>query len=304
MPEKYAPILLFTFKRLDTLQKTLEALKQNYLANESDLFIFSDAGTDKKADEEVNNVRKYLRTITGFKSITIIESTENKGLAKSIITGVSQIIDIHEKVIVLEDDLVTSRNFLSFMNQALEFYDNNTSIISISGYNMTIKAKSNYPFDVYFALRSASWGWATWKNKWIGIDWDVKDFKEFSSNKNSINLFNGMGSDMFGMLKNQQNGLNNSWAIRYCYHQFKHKLYSVYPIVSKTRNIGFGENATHTIQKYNRFDVKLDHSDSNNFKFSSEIILNDDIIKEFKALNGLRNRLKSKIKNFINITNH
>ena len=288
-----APILLFTYKRLNTLQQTVAALQQNFLANQSDLFIFSDAAKNDSDKILVTEVRTYLKTISGFKSIHIIEADKNNGLATSIINGVTQVIKKYGKVIVLEDDLITSYNFLAFMNKSLEYYKNNPGIISISGYNMGVKEKKNinYPYDIFFAKRAASWGWATWSKKWDNIDWNIVDFKIFSKDKIKIKAFNEWGSDMFSMLRKQQLKKNDSWAIRYCYHQFKNNMFCVYPLNSKVRNIGFDIHATHTTQKYNRFDVSLDNSDNLDFNFTNKIILNDKIFKQFKALNGIRQRI-------------
>lgn len=117
-----APIVLFTFKRLDTLFQTVEALQNNRLSINSDLIIFSDAGRNEEEKIAVAAVREYINTISGFRSVTINVAANNKGLAKSIIDGVSSILEQYETVIVLEDDLVISPNFLEYMNQALTFY--------------------------------------------------------------------------------------------------------------------------------------------------------------------------------------
>lgn len=108
---KLAPIVLFTYKRHDTLKLTVEALQQNFLAEQSDLYIFSDAGKCENDEKAVKAVRDYIHSITGFKSVILNESLTNKGLAKSIIDGVSQVLQIHETVIVLEDDLVSTNRF-------------------------------------------------------------------------------------------------------------------------------------------------------------------------------------------------
>src|SRR5450432_3087187 len=118
---KLAPILLFAYKRLDTLRQTVGALQQNYHASESELFIFSDGAKTSEEEHTINDIRTYIRTINGFKSINVFEAGSNKGLANSIIDGVNMIMQDHKKVIVLEDDLVTSPNFLAYMNQSLEF---------------------------------------------------------------------------------------------------------------------------------------------------------------------------------------
>ena len=156
---KYAPIVLFCYKRLETLIQTVEALQKNYLASESDLIVFSDAARSESDAVQVNAVRDYIKDISGFRSLSVNYARENKGLAASIIYGVSSVLEEHEHVIVLEDDLITSLNFLNFMNNALMHYEDNQQILSISGYSPAVEGlKDN---DVYFTQRSSSWGWAT-----------------------------------------------------------------------------------------------------------------------------------------------
>ena len=141
--KEIAPICLFTYNRLEETIQTVAALKNNFLANKSELFIFSDGAKNKNVEQKIKQVRKYLKTITGFKNITIYESSKNKGLANSIIDGVTKIIETYGKIIVLEDDLVTSPNFLNFMNQALEFYHYNNRIYSVSGYTLNLPSLKN-----------------------------------------------------------------------------------------------------------------------------------------------------------------
>lgn len=298
MINEYAPIILFVYNRIQNTINTINTLKANNLANESDLYIFSDAPKNEQAFDAVKQVRAYIKTINGFKSIIIIEQETNVGLANSIIGGVTQVINKYGKAIVLEDDLLLSANFLDFMNTALDYYQHNPSILSISGYNMAIKPPKQTVFDVFFAGRAASWGWATWAHKWQGINWEVSDFKSFSKNKKQIKQFNYNGSDMFNMLKKQQAGLINSWAIRYCYHQFKNNLYTVYPMVSKVKNIGFGADATHTnIPRYNRFDCLLDTTNKTEFNYSKNVYINPLIMKQFRGVNGIVQRIISKLLN-------
>ena len=297
--QSLSPIILFTYNRLDELEQTVNALKKAKLAAESILYAFSDGPKTAEDKSSVEEVRMYLNSITGFRKVILKFSDNNKGLASSIISGVSSVLAEHKKAIILEDDLLVSTNFLVFMNQGLDYYQNNPKILSICGYNMGIsKRKSDkYQYDAFFAQRSSSWGWATWYNQWQGIDWEVRDFDTFSKDKKKIREFNAYGSDLFRMLKRQKEGQVNSWAIRYNYHQYKHGLYSIFPLFSKIKNIGFSEQATHTNQKYNRFDVVLDNTSENNFKFQDDITLNTEILKQFRGMNSITNRIKFKIKN-------
>jgi hypothetical protein len=290
-----SPILLFAFRRPDTLIRTVAALQQNDLAKESELFVFSDAAKNAADRAKVGEVRKYIRTITGFKSVHIFESTENKGLGNSIIEGVTRIINEQGKVIVLEDDLVTSRNFLSFMNQGLDFYRDHPAVFSIGGYTRPVDGLNEK--EVYFTKRASSWGWATWKEKWQPVDWEVKDYDRFRNDKEAKKGFNRMGSDMAGMLDKQMRGEINSWAIRWCYHQFKKDLVTVYPARSKVRNIGFAGSASHTRAARNGFGTELDETDNTGFNFPDKIELDKNIIKQFTKPYSIPERIKYKLLN-------
>ncbi|WPO79089.1 sugar transferase [Flavobacterium sp. KACC 22761] len=294
-----APVVLFTYKRIDTLKKTVEALKKNKLAIKTDLFVFSDAAKNENDKEAVDNVRSYIRSINGFKTIKIKESLLNKGLACSIIEGVSEVLAHHKKVIVLEDDLVSSANFLNYMNAALEFYNAKKKVFSITGFSIPIK-KHSQTGDIYFTLRSSSWGWATWNDRWSDIDWEVKDYNEFKHDKENRKRFSKMGSDMANMLDRQMNGEINSWAIRWCYYQFKNNLFSVHPLVSKVENVGFNsQDASNTKEKYNRYRTILDDGEKTNFKFTNDISLNPKIISQFVKPFSIVTRIKYKLIHFL-----
>ncbi|MFC6876172.1 sugar transferase [Flavobacterium myungsuense] len=287
---KLAPIVLFTYKRLDTLKKTINALASNSLALESDFIIYSDGPKNSLEEEVICEVRKYLKTISGFKTITIYESPLNKGLANSIINGVTEIINIHKKAIVLEDDLITSENFLYFMNSALEFYENNENVFSISGYGLKITIPKNYEYDVYFTPRGMSWGWATWKERWESVDWEIKDYQEFKSNRNDQKNFAVGGSDLCSMLEKQIARKIDSWAIRWYFNQYKKNQLTVYPIQSKVLNLGFDYLATHT-NAYNRYKTVFDTSRNENFIFARKVITNPVIFKSFKSYFGFSSRI-------------
>ena len=292
-----APIVLFTYIRLDILKKCIHNLLECPLASESELYIFSDGSKEKEHENNVNRVREFIREIKGFKKIIITESDTNIGLANSIINGVNQIINKFQKVIVLEDDLLVSKNFLSYMNQALEFYSNNNLIFSISGYSPNIEGINEN--DVYFTNRSSSWGWATWIDRWNLVDWNVNDYEKFSNDLISKNKFNKMGSDMTWMLNKQMNGEINSWAIRWCFSQFKNNLFTVFPAKSKVLNIGFGsELATHTKESNNSYFTLLDESSNTTFNFSNKVNLNDRIISQFVKSYSFKSRLKNKLLNY------
>lgn len=251
-----APVVIFTFNRLNHTKKTIEALKKNMLASESEIFIFSDGAGNKEDERKVIEVRKYLKKVDGFKSVSLVKSEKNKGLANSVINGVTEIINEYGKVIVLEDDLITSKYFLKYMNESLSLYENREDIWSISGYTPNIKIPEYYKDDIYLIKRGSSWGWATWKDRWKLNDWDIDDYKDFRVNKKMIKEFNLAGSDMAPMLNDQMEGRINSWAIRWVYNQFKQNMWTVYPISSFVENIGMDLSGTHSATT-NKYDVSL-----------------------------------------------
>jgi len=288
-----SPIVLFTYLRLETLQKTVNALAANFYALDSDLIIFSDGAKYQKDESEVKEIRTYLKTIVGFKSLVIHESSTNKGLATSIIQGVSSVLKEYPSAIVLEDDLITSSNFLIFMNRALTYYQGNPKVLSISGFSPIIKGLGEN--EVYFTQRSSSWGWACWADRWSKIDWTCKFYDEFRINSKMKSKFNAMGSDMSLMLKRQMEGNINSWAIRFCFHQFQHNLFSVHPAVSKVQNVGFDELSTNTKFYSTRFSSELDQAESKDFCFENQVYLDNKIIKQFVKYNTIAARIRYRL---------
>ncbi len=277
---KYAPIALFTYNRLAHTKNTIEHLLKNDLAKVSDLYVFSDGAKTKEDEIKVSQIREYLNQIEGFKSITKVFQPSNKGLANSIIEGVSEILKKHETIIVLEDDLVTSKYFLSYMNNALHFYNPKTTW-SISGYTHNMKKPEGYKYDTYLAYRSCSWGWATWKQNWEKTDWEVKDFNSFITNHDLQNKFNQGGNDVTVMLLKQQQGKINSWAIRFNYASFKNNLPTVYPCISLINNRGIDGTGTH-MRKSKKYDSFF--KDSNKIDtFCPEDIIHPDIQRKFKS---------------------
>lgn len=297
---KLAPIALFVYNRLDHTQKTIESLEDNILAKESDLIIFSD-GSRKNGDEDVvNDIRTYLKSIKGFKSVKIVERVENFGLAKNIILGVTDLLDKFGKIIVLEDDLLTSKNFLCYMNQSLVAYKDRNDIFSISGYTGELPSLKKYNSSTYLSYRPSSWGWATWKNQWNNVDWDIKDYDEFIENREEKKKFNRGGIDMTRMLKHYKEGKNKSWAIRWAYAMHIQDKFSIYPSLSKVQNIGFGKNATHCVG-INIYKTKLDTSSLCDFDFFEEKEPNAQLVKEFKYQYSYRNKLVKKLLNIFTV---
>ncbi len=233
-----APIALFVYNRVKELQRTVEALRQNKLSIESELFIFCDAADSAVGVEKADRVRSYLKSIEGFKAVNIVERDRHLGLAQSIISGVTEIVDRYGKIIVLEDDLVTSPYFLQFMNDGLGVYENEDSVLNICGY--TFPVKGILP-ETFFLRGVDCLGWATWKRGWDLFEKDgaklLKELKE----KRLEREFNFNNCYNFSkMLKDQVAGKNDSWAVRWYASAFLNNKLALYSGRSLVLHIGYG----------------------------------------------------------------
>ncbi|MFI4937135.1 MAG: glycosyltransferase family 2 protein [Candidatus Berkiellales bacterium] len=249
-----APIALFVYKRLNNTKQTIQALLDNKLVKESDLFIFSDAAKDPQSQTAVNEIRKYLDTISGFKTVKIIHREQNYGLAKSIISGVSDIVNRFNKVIVLEDDLVVSPYFLQFMNEGLDLYQQDEQVASIHGYALPVNKALP---ETYFLRGADCWGWATWQRAWNKFEPDGQILLAKLKASALIPEFDFYCSSHYAkMLADQIAGKNNSWAVRWYASAFVNHMYTLYPGKSLVRNVGMDSSGEHCITT-NVMDVEL-----------------------------------------------
>jgi hypothetical protein len=240
---KPAPIALFAYKRRSHLQATVDSLARNPEAARSRLIVFSDGPKTAADAASVEDVRAYIAEITGFLDVTVIARTSNLGLAASIIDGVTHVLRDHDRLIVLEDDMLVSPHFLSYMNDGLACYEANESVASIHGYM--------YPTSIAlpetFFLRGADcWGWATWRGAWRHFNPDGKYLATQLEKRGLMRDFEHKGAAPFrDMLERQIAGLNDSWAIRWHAACYLDGLYTLYPGASLVHNIGNDGSGTH-----------------------------------------------------------
>jgi len=302
MIETQAPLALFVYNRGDHTQSVLDRLCQNLLIEKTPLFIFSDAPKGPKDSPQVERVRGILRKYNHLGELRIVEREENYGLSRSIITGVTELLNRYGKVIVLEDDLVTSPYFLKFMNGALNHYENDQRIMSVSGFNFPTSKKvppEYYPHDVYLSRRNTSWGWATWKDRWEKVDWEISDYDDFLRDKKAQMSFDLGGSDLTKMLIAQMEGRIDSWAIRFAYAHFRQGGYSLVPTRSYIYNIGHDGSGTHC-------KAGTGYEDETNVSkkhvtFPGKLEPDDIVLDAYRKvyLPGLKGHVKSIIKKII-----
>jgi hypothetical protein len=231
-----APIALFTYNRPVHTRKTVEALQKNKLSAQSDLIVFSDGPKEGGSGEQIEQVRNYLKTIQHFNSVKIVERKSNYGLSANILDGVQQIISQYGKVIVMEDDQVTSPFFLDFLNEGLRLYENDENVISIMGHLYPVNEKLP---ETFFLRGADCFGWATWKRGWDLFQPDGSLLLKRLIESKQTKEFEFDGSYPFmQMLTDQIAGKTNSWAIRWHASAFLANKYTLYPGKSLLSNIG------------------------------------------------------------------
>lgn len=254
---KNAPVVLFTYNRPEHTRRTIEALAANELADETELFVFSDAPKNEKAVENVKAVREYVASLPQkgmFQAVSLIFREENCGLAKNIIEGVTDIVNQYGRVIVLEDDLVTNRFFLRFMNDGLDRYEKDERVKGISGYSFFDDSRADKLMkdgvisESYLTeIAGISWSWATWEERWAAFDKDAKGWERLMTDAAYRKKFNYDNTyNFYNILKaQQQDSKTNSWAIRWYYTNFLQNGLYLCPSKSLVGNDGWDGSGVH-----------------------------------------------------------
>jgi hypothetical protein len=241
-----APIALFAYNRPQHIRKTVEALQGNDLAEESDLYAYCDGPRDAAAVSAVHAVRDYLRTVKGFRSVSLVEREFNLGLAQSVITAVTDVCARHGRIIAVEDDLETSPYFLRYMNDALDRYAGVARVGSIHGYWYPVGEQCP---ETFFLRGASCWGWATWSRSWSLFESDGRTLLAALQERNLTHRFDLDGAIRYTqMLRDQIEGANDSWAIRWHASMFLADCLQLSPGTSLVRNIGFDGSGTHCDQ--------------------------------------------------------
>ena len=294
-----APVIVLTYKRWGHTKQTLDALANNFLAKATDVYIFSNAPNCEKDNDEiqsVNLVRKSLKQyINKFKTCHIIEREKHLQCNDSICSAIDQVFKEYTKIIIIEDDIITSKNFLNFMNMALDFYKFNLKIWNIVSYNPYKLEIEQGEYDSFITRSFMPWGWGVWKDRWEMVDWDRKREHlleiDFYDAKLYMPLFElAIKRDI--MKGNQY----MYWDYIYSCSQLRLKMNTVFPLKSLSRNIGndgSGETERNIENRLVQIDFQI-NNDQQKFNFS-DIQLTDEIAKEFA--NSLYYREKRSLEN-------
>jgi len=272
-----APIGLSVYRRLDHLRQTLTALRENTLAAESPLYVFSDA--PRPGDEQaVSEVRRYLETVDGFLSVEIIERHENSRVANNR-GGQRLLLDTFGEMIWLEEDIVTAPRFLEFMNAALEYYRVKDGVVSVTGYSPPLGLPRDYDGDVYFLQRFNAWGFAIWKDRYDRIELNIEpaDYRMRMRDREFYRRLVGNGPDIPRMLDKEVSGEIDALDVKIMYQQIVHGWYTVYPRQSLVQNIGHDGSGMHCVAtgKFHHDELWLKKGD---FHFLADIHADERIV--------------------------
>ncbi|GAA4883858.1 hypothetical protein GCM10023311_02660 [Flaviramulus aquimarinus] len=244
----FAPIVIFAYNRPVHLQKTLNALALNQEAIESNLYIFCDGpkpNTNPENLKNINQVVKIAQTEERFKKVNVIVSDKNLGLSKSVINGVTKVIEAYGNIIVLEDDIIVGKHFLSFINKGLEVYKNEERVYGVTGYCFPSSKQIKDP--TYFLPIMSSWGYATWVDRWNKINFNGYELlKEVQDRNLQSDLIFGH-LNYFQMLKDQVAGKNDSWAVRFYVSMHFNKGVFLFPNKPLLQNIGLDGSGLHCL---------------------------------------------------------
>ncbi len=264
-PCEYAPLAVFVFNRPEHTRRLLASLEKNSECAGTKVYFFADAArkdSDIPLCEEVLKVVAEYREKGIFAETYLTRNTENKGLAESILSGVTKVLDEHGRIIVLEDDLIVGRDFLDYMNRGLQSFEKDETVWSVTGYTFPMKALEKYDGDIYLSDRGCSWGWATWKDRWDSVDWDVADYASFKFDGKARRAFARWGGDLPNLLDAYICGEIRSWAIRWCYSAFKQGKKTVYPKESRVINGGADGSGTNFHTAVSTYDTGLYNGDT------------------------------------------
>lgn len=295
MTEKTLTVCVFFYNRPDFVEKCLDALSASVGSLAVSLKVFIDG---PKSDLDGTSVQQVRDKVDGydfglFAHVEIIKSNINKGLAWSIITGVSKAIKQCDQLVVVEDDLIVTTNFLSFMHESLMKYKDFPNVGSVSGFSFPIYNSSKN--HVYFHPRPTSWGWGTWSDRWCQSEWNVT-YEYLQSISYSRQFFNTLGSDMDRMLRAYMSGTSDSWAIRWALAHKVHGWVAVTPYLSKVENRGFGDRKATNTRGSNNFSVKLDKTDFRGpYRYPEVVETKMFVVRWIDVLNGNLMRICQKV---------
>jgi hypothetical protein len=230
------PIILFTYARSVHLRQTLDCLRENHVPL---IYAFSDGPRTPDKAPAVAQVRDMLRAID-WSEVVLCEREINLGLGRSILTGVTEVLAKHNAAIIFEDDLICVPGTYEYLCTALDQYEHDERVMSVTGWTHPLVTPSDVSDLPYFDGRAECWVWGTWSRAWHGMEIDAKTLME-QCKDHGIDIYR-YGADLVNMAKAELR--KNIWAVRLLYLHILKKGLCLRPPWSMVEHIGFDANAT------------------------------------------------------------
>lgn len=279
-----APVVVYTYDRIGHLKDTIQALQLNHLALDTDLFVVSDGPKNNSAKKQIDTLRDYVDDIKGFRSINKIYRNKNLGAFESITSAEKQIISDYGRIISMEDDIVTSRNYLDFINSGLNYFEDAEDIFSVSGYCHPIRIENGY--DSWLNIWHCPWGYGMWKKKYLALNLSENPYLQVLKNREKYKILIRYGDFFLDTLIGDYQKKFVAADARICGEMLLKDMKTVMPSISKVQNIGCDGSGAHSSET-NRYDVELDTGQKRVFSFSSEFDINsDEFVFYSKFMNG------------------
>jgi hypothetical protein len=216
---QWAPIALFIFKRPAHTRRVIESLRGCTGFAESRVFVFADGPRNPEDVPAVEETRAEARRLLGDHAV-FVEREINLGVDNSIIAGVSELCDRYGRVVVVEEDLILSPNFLHFLNAGLTRYESEARLMQVCGYMFDVP-ELRESRDAIFLPMVNSWGWATWKRAWSQLDPDATGWRERLRDDRERRRFDLDGNYKYArMLTDHMRQNVPAWDIRWYYSVF------------------------------------------------------------------------------------
>jgi hypothetical protein len=290
-------IAVFCYKRAAKLKTSMEALLQNPECASMDVIFFCDGYKGEHDKAGVEATRAYIDSLTGFRSITKHYRERNFSTGPNFKTGITYLCDNYDRFIVVEDDLVVTPNYVRYLLDALDFYKEEQSVFCITGFAFPLEVGS-YKYDTIIHRRFCSYGWGSWSNRVKKITWDSEGLTKLMQEPNFKNRLDQEGLDLYRMLKKQVSGAISTWDIQMQVHVSENSMKVVYPIISKTHNIGFDNESTNTFG-VDYLKTITDTGEKRNFAFCPAGLEEPALQKQLKKPYGLPALASRKIINTV-----
>ena len=277
------PVVMFGYNRPELQSMVMKCFADCDGASERDIFVFLDGPRKDSDNAQSDKIKEMLERykVERFPRMRIIKRERNYGCRENIVQGITQVLNEYGRAIVIEDDILVSKTFLRFMDAALDFYEGDKRIWCINGFQKYIfNVPKDYKYDVYLAYTNCAWGWATWRDRWAQVDFDMRDYPEYIKSPANVKKINEVSYILKPLLDSQYRGALKAWDAQCWFHMVRNDLYAIEPRYQMSKNIGCVPNSEHyssadpfmLTQKFYNFMPKLEHN----------LVLDERILRQFK----------------------